>query len=98
MEEGADEWIVSRFRPYFDKITFFSWLREPYHSEIPVEYVPWTKYRDEISPGIGYWWHFYAHMQPDISKARTLLGYAPRYTPEETLERAVNWMRERDML
>ena len=29
MEEGADEWIVSRFRPYFDKITFFSWLREP---------------------------------------------------------------------
>ncbi|MBQ3972825.1 MAG: radical SAM protein [Lachnospiraceae bacterium] len=29
MEEGADEWIVSCFRPYFEKITFFSWLREP---------------------------------------------------------------------
>jgi MoaA/NifB/PqqE/SkfB family radical SAM enzyme len=29
MEEGADQWIVSRFRPYFDRITFFSWLREP---------------------------------------------------------------------
>ena len=29
MEPGADEWIVSRFTPYFDQITFFSWLREP---------------------------------------------------------------------
>lgn len=29
MEKGADEWIVSRFRPYFERITFFSWLREP---------------------------------------------------------------------
>ena len=29
MEEGADQWIVDRFRPYFDKIEFFSWLREP---------------------------------------------------------------------
>ena len=29
MEDGADEWIVDRFRPYFDKIEFFSWLREP---------------------------------------------------------------------
>ncbi len=29
MEPGADEWIVSRFIPYFDQITFFSWLREP---------------------------------------------------------------------
>ena len=32
-------------------------------------------------------------MQPDISKARKLLGYAPKYTPKQTLERAVNWMR-----
>ena len=69
-----------------------------YGSEIPIEYVPWPKYRDEISPGTGYWWHFYAHMCPDISKAQKLLGYKPRYTPEETLERAVNWMRERNML
>ncbi len=69
-----------------------------YHSEIPIEYVSWARYRDEISPGIGYWWHFYAHMCPDISKAQKLLGYRPRYTPEETLERAVNWMRARNML
>ena len=29
MERGADKWIVDRFKPYFDQITFFSWLREP---------------------------------------------------------------------
>ncbi|MEA4823278.1 MAG: NAD-dependent epimerase/dehydratase family protein [Clostridiaceae bacterium] len=69
-----------------------------YHSEIPIEYVPWERYKSEVSPGIGYWWHFYAHMCPDISKARALLGYKPLYTPEETLERAVDWMRKRQML
>ncbi|MCR5754775.1 MAG: radical SAM protein [Acetatifactor sp.] len=29
MEEDADEWIVEQFRPYFESIEFFSWLREP---------------------------------------------------------------------
>ena len=29
MESEADEWIVSKFKPYFDRITFYSWLREP---------------------------------------------------------------------
>ena len=29
MEPGADQWIVDQFRPYFDQIEFFSWLREP---------------------------------------------------------------------
>ncbi len=29
MEEGADEFIVNFFSPYFDEIAFFSWLREP---------------------------------------------------------------------
>ena len=29
MEPDADEWIVKQFQPYFEKITFFSWLREP---------------------------------------------------------------------
>lgn len=66
--------------------------------EIPIEYVPWERYKSEISPGIGWWWHFYAHMAPDISKARKLLGYEPKYTPEETLLRAVNWMRQQGML
>ncbi len=29
MEPGADEWIVGLFRPYFQQIAFYSWLREP---------------------------------------------------------------------
>ena len=29
MEDGADEWIVDCFRPYFKRISFYSWLREP---------------------------------------------------------------------
>ena len=29
MEDGADEWIVDYFRPYFKRISFYSWLREP---------------------------------------------------------------------
>lgn len=29
MGPEADAWIVSQFKPYFDRITFYSWLREP---------------------------------------------------------------------
>ena len=29
MEDGADEWIVDYFRPYFKRISFYSWLRKP---------------------------------------------------------------------
>ncbi len=29
MPDNADEFIVNHFRPYFDRIEFYSWLREP---------------------------------------------------------------------
>ncbi len=29
MENKADEYIVNYFKPFFDEITFYSWLREP---------------------------------------------------------------------
>ena len=29
MEAGADEWLVNYFKPYFQRINFYSWLREP---------------------------------------------------------------------
>ena len=29
MEASADEWIVNLFKPYYECIEFFSWLREP---------------------------------------------------------------------
>lgn len=67
---------------------------EIYGVEIPIERVSWEKYSTEINPEIGAWWHFYAHMLPDISKAKKLLGYKPRYTPEEALSLAVEWMKE----
>ncbi len=63
-----------------------------YGVDIPIERIPWSQYTEFISPGIGHWWHFYAHMQPDISKTQKKLGYLPKYTPYQTLERAVEWM------
>ena len=65
-----------------------------YNVEIPVKRVSWNDYVTKISPGIGHWWHFKAHMCPDISKAKKRLGYQPQYTPEQTLSRAVEWMRK----
>lgn len=29
MEDGADEWIVAYFKPYFENVGYYSWLREP---------------------------------------------------------------------
>ena len=29
MEPGTDEWLVGLFKPYYDSIAFYSWLREP---------------------------------------------------------------------
>ncbi len=69
-----------------------------YGVEIPVKRVSWKEYAEEINPRITAWWHFYAHMQPDISKAKELLGYKLQYTPEEAMKRAVGWMREEGLL
>lgn len=69
-----------------------------YGVDLPIEKVSWEKYITEINPAQGAWWHFYAHMLPDISKAKNLLGYAPKYTPEQTMRRAVEWMKAEKML
>jgi len=37
-------------------------------------------------------------MCPDISKLRERLGYRPHHTPEQSLWRAVAWMRQRGLL
>ena len=66
--------------------------------EIPVEYVSWEKYKNEVSDSIGGWWHFYAHMCPDDSKARNLLGYKPEFTIKQTLSRGIEWMKEQGIL
>ena len=71
---------------------------EIYGSTIPIEWVSWKTYAEEVSPDPGANYHFRAHMCPDISKIRSALGYTPRYTPEETMERAVAWMRREGMI
>jgi nucleoside-diphosphate-sugar epimerase len=77
---------------------FIGALAEIHGARIPIERVSWEKYTTRISPDRGAYAHFEFHMCPDISKARRLLGYEPKYTPEETLERAVKWMREEGMM
>lgn len=66
--------------------------------KIPIRRVSWPEYETKVSPGIGWYWHFKAHMCPDITKARHLCGYHPKYTPEQTLARAVDWMRQHKLL
>lgn len=65
-----------------------------YKTRIPIDYVPHDTYYHEINPSAGANYHFREHMLPDISKIRARLGYEPHYTPEQTLERAVDWMRK----
>jgi len=65
---------------------------------IPIRRVSWSQYVREVSPGMGHWFHLKAAMCPDIGKARRLLGYEPRYSPRQALERAVEWMRREKLL
>lgn len=69
-----------------------------YGVEIPIEWVSWQEYAERILPDLGANYHFRAHMCPDLTKIGRKLGYVPRYTPEETMERAVDWMRREGML
>ncbi len=64
-----------------------------YGSAIPIELVSWQTYSTDVSPEPGANYHFRANMCPDISKIRSALGFTPRYTPEQTMARAVEWMR-----
>lgn len=65
---------------------------------IPIRFVPPESFAREVLPDTGASFHFLEHMCPDISKISSRLGYRPRYTPEQTMERAVRWMRDRKML
>ncbi len=69
-----------------------------YKTTIPIRYVSWREYTENVSPDIGAYWHFKAHMCPDISKARHKLGYEPQYTPEQTLSRAIEWMYRQGLM
>ncbi len=69
-----------------------------YGVRIPIRRVPWQQFATREVPDPGSRYHFEAHMCPDISKLRERLGYQPSYTPEQTLWRAVEWMRQQKVL
>ncbi|KPK86531.1 MAG: hypothetical protein AMJ81_01055 [Phycisphaerae bacterium SM23_33] len=65
---------------------------------IPIRRVSFEQFTREVMPDVGANNHFRFHMCPDISKARRELGYQPKYTPESTMARAVEWMRQQRLL
>lgn len=71
---------------------------EIYGISIPIEYVTPEKYLAEVLPDRGANYHFLEHMCPDISKISSHIGYQPRYTPEQTMERAVKWMFDEGLM
>lgn len=77
---------------------FVQTMAQIYNVDIPITYVPWEEYKANYVQSEGAWWHFYAHMYPDTTKARTLLGYKPQYTPEQALSRAVDWMKAQGLI
>lgn len=79
-------------------IEFVNTYASVYGVKIPIEFVEWQKFSRDILPDVGAHWHFKAPMCPDISKTARLLGYTPRYTPEESMERAVRWMFDEKIL
>jgi nucleoside-diphosphate-sugar epimerase len=69
-----------------------------YGVKIPISRIPWQQFATAEVPDPRARYHFEAHMCPDITKIRKLLGFEPRYTPEQAMERAVNWMRQEQLL
>jgi nucleoside-diphosphate-sugar epimerase len=77
---------------------FIETYGEIYGTEIPIDWYGWKEYSEEIIPEFGANFHFGAHMCPDLTKIHKQLGYVPKYTPEQTMERAVDWMRAEGLL
>ena len=77
---------------------FIETYGEIYGVKIPIDWCSWQRYSEEVSPDPCAHFHFRAHMYPDLTKIKTRLGYGPRYTCEQSMERAVTWMREQEMI
>jgi len=67
---------------------------------IALEPVTWEQFRRATPPDQAQhsWNHLHRSQCLTIEKARTLLGYAPRYEPEEAVLEAVRWLIEHDEL
>ena len=77
---------------------FIETYAQIYGTKIPIDYVTHEEYFGSVLPAFGANYHFSQHMAPDISKLRSKLGYEPKYTPEQTMERAVEWMKNQNLL
>ncbi len=77
---------------------FVSTYAEIYGCRVPVRWVDYREFVTEILPSAGAHFHFTANMCPSIAKIQERLGYVPRYTPEQTMARAVDWMRDQGLL
>jgi nucleoside-diphosphate-sugar epimerase len=77
---------------------FVATYAEIYGVKIPIERVPWSEFCDSVVPEPMARHHFEAHMCPDISSIRAKLGFEPRFTPPQTMSRAVEWMRTQRLL
>lgn len=76
---------------------FISTYADVYGTAIPIRYVDPTTFARDVLPELGANYHFLEHMCPDISKISSRLGYHPQYTPEEAMERAVKWMKDKQI-
>lgn len=69
-----------------------------YDVKIPVRTVDWEEFDRVVQPDPSQRYHHEAHMCSDITSARRVLGYEPKYTPETALLRGVEWMRSQKMI
>jgi nucleoside-diphosphate-sugar epimerase len=97
-EAAAGEIFNVGSRYALTAVQFIEAYARIYGVTIPIEWHSWQDYATKISPDPGAHFHFRAHMCPDLAKITARLGYAPRYTPEQTLERAVDWMRREGII
>jgi nucleoside-diphosphate-sugar epimerase len=77
---------------------FVATYAQIYSVNIPIRRVNWSEFSTQFVPDPGSRYHFESHMCPDITDTRSRLGYKPRFTPEQTMHRAVEWMRSRNVL
>jgi nucleoside-diphosphate-sugar epimerase len=65
-----------------------------------LEPVSWEEFRASTTPELAEssWGHLYRSHCFSIEKAQSLLGYAPRYEPEQAVLESVRWLLDHDEL
>lgn len=65
-----------------------------------LETVTWEQFRESTTPEYAEssWGHLYRSHCFTIEKAKSLLGYAPRYEPEQAVLESITWLIEREQL